>query len=83
MMKSVELNFAITVQEAPATCVKGLIIFKDDDSLFHGVDTCSPAFEHSPSRCESVSNAIEMSIQHVVWNCPGTAMHHHYRLVGQ
>jgi hypothetical protein len=87
--ESVELNFPVTIQEAASPGIEGLIVFHYDDGLFDSVERSSTLAERLPAGGDRVANAIQMSLDHVVGNCPGTAVNHenwigwHFNLAGK
>src|SRR5271163_1189712 len=72
--QSIELHFAISVKEAAASCVKGLIIFHDHDCFLDRVERRAPSLQHLPASRHRIAHAIEMSLDHVIRNGPCTAV---------
>src|ERR1700682_2168875 len=72
----IELHFAVAIQKAAATRVKGLVIFHDDHSFLDGIERCPATFQHAPTRGHCIANAIEMGFDHVIGNGPGAAMNY-------
>ena len=70
----VELYFAVAIEKAPASGVKGLVIFHDHDCFLDRIERRTAAAEHFPSRRQGVADAIQMRVDHVIRNGPGAAM---------
>jgi hypothetical protein len=74
------LHLAVAVQKTAAAGVEGLVVLENDDSFFHGVEGQAAALQHAPSGGSSIAHTVEMSVDHVVRNGPGTAVNDHNRI---
>src|SRR5208282_893000 len=72
--ESVELHFAIAVQETAAAGVEGFVVLENDDGLFDRVQSRAAAFEGAPSRGNGIAHTVEVRFDHVVGNGPGSAV---------
>src|ERR1700719_4652575 len=72
--ESVELHFAISIQETAAAGIECLVVFKNNDSLFDRVESRAAAFQHAPSSGGCITHAAEVRLDHVIRNIPGAAV---------
>lgn len=81
--RGIELHASVGVEEAAAPGIEGLVIFHHDDGGFHGLDGTSAALEHLPSSSHGVADTVDVRVDEMIGNGPGTAMDQQNRLIGQ
>jgi len=79
----IELDLTVSVKEAAASGVEGIVVFHDDDGSLDGFNGATTALEHTPSSGKRVADTVDVSIDKVVRNGPGSAMDQKNRLIGQ
>jgi hypothetical protein len=78
--EGIELHLAVSIQETAAARIEGLVVLHYDHSFFDRIERRSATFERSPSRGSRVANAVEVRIDHVIRNSPGTAVYDQNRI---
>jgi hypothetical protein len=73
--EGVELNFTVAIQEGAAAGVEGLVIFEDDDCFFDRIQGRTATFEDAPSSSGGVAHTVEVRVDHIVGNGPGSAVY--------
>src|SRR5262249_10765055 len=81
--EGIELDAAITRKKAAAAGVKGFVIFHGDDSGFHGIQRAAATFQNVPALVQRALHAGQVSLNHVIGNCPGAAVDDEYRKLSQ
>jgi hypothetical protein len=79
----VELDFAVAIEKAAASRVESLVVFHDDDGFLDGVERGAAKFEHAPSRSQSVADAANVGVDHVIRHGPRAPMNHQNRISRQ
>ena len=72
--QGVHLNAAIARKEAAEPRVEGIVIFKNSDCLFDGVESLGSGVEQRIPGRESLGHAVLVSLHHVVRDIPGAAV---------
>ena len=72
--ESVELHFAVAVQETAASGVESFVVFENDDGFFDRVESRAAAFQHAPSGGGGIAHTVEVRLDHVIGNGPGAAV---------
>src|SRR5580692_5489438 len=72
--EGVELHLAVAVQEAATSRVEGFVVFESDHGFFDGVEGRAATFQSAPSRGGRIAHSVEVRLNHVVGNIPGTAV---------
>jgi hypothetical protein len=78
--QGIELYFALAIQKAASASVKSFVIFHDDNRFFNGIEGASTAAEYPPASSDRIAYAVEMCLDHVVGNSPGSAMDKNNRI---
>ena len=79
----IELHSAFPIEEAAAAGVKGVVIFHDDHGFLDGIEGGTAPIEHSPARSKGIADAIQVSVHHLIWNSPCSAVNNQNRIVWQ
>ena len=72
--QGVELDVAVAGEKAASAGVEGLVVFKDSDSGFYGLDGGGAVFEEGVADGERIGDAEPVGFDHVVGDGPGTAV---------
>ena len=70
----IELHPAFAIEKTATSGIKRLVIFHDNDRFFDGIKSGAAPIQHMPSSRECGSHPVEMCLNHVIRNGPGTAM---------
>ena len=62
------------MREAAPAGVEGLVVLEDGDGGLDGVDGGGPVLEQGVADGESVGDAVAVGVEHVVGDCPGSAV---------
>jgi hypothetical protein len=81
--EGIELYFAFTVQEAAASGIEGLVVFHNDDGFFYGIECRATAAQYPPAGTHSIPDAVQMRIDEVIRNRPGSTMNNEDWIGGQ
>ena len=72
--QGVELDFAFAIEETSAAGVESLVIFHYDDRCFGGVERGAAFLKHAPSGGDSIPDAVQVCLNHIIRNSPGAAV---------
>ena len=72
--EGVELHFAVAIEKTAAAGVESFVVFHHDDGLFNRVEGGAAQFQHTPTGRRGVADAMEVRLDHVIGNGPGTAV---------
>ena len=79
----IQLDLGFAIEKAAAARIECLIVFHDDDRFLHRIQRRSATLQNAPSSGYRVPDAVQMRLDHIVRNSPGTAVNHQNRIVRQ
>jgi len=76
----VQLDLAVAVQEAAAASIESFVVFHYDYGFFNRVEGRAAMFKRPPSGSGGIAHTVEVRLDHVIGNSPGTAVNDENRI---
>jgi hypothetical protein len=64
------LHLTFAIEKAAASSVKGFVIFHDDNRGFDCIECRGSTFKQVPTGSDGIAHPVQVSFDHVIWNCP-------------